>query len=260
MSLPYRGAAATLLLGAVLLTPPTELVEREGAYADTTGVALSADAVPVKLLDGLTGDVSSAIPWQLGEWKGGPDPDWTEDLSTYLGYDSLLVRDYLLPGLYVPVQLLVITARQAGAFHDPTACLETNSGRVHPLAVTTVDSPASEGPPAPVGRFLVTYPEAPARLVYSLYVVENHLAAPHRVTWVRLLVDGVDPDAPEAFDAPLAELLARVVPHLFQGAASERTTLGWVSSQGGPPAALGAVLATLAPVGIELAWLRGRKG
>lgn len=259
MILPYRGAAGTLLLGALLLTPPTELVEREGAYADTTGVALSADAVPVKLLDGLTGDVSRAVPLQLGAWKGGPDPDWTEDMSTYLGYDSLLVREYLLPGLYVPVQLLVVTARQAGAFHDPTVCLKAGSGRVYPLATTTVASPASDGTPAPVGRFLVTYPEAPARLVYSLYVVEHHLASPHRTTWVRLLVDGVDPDAPEAFDAHLADLVERVVPHLFQGAVGERTTLAWIGSKGGVPAALGAVLATIAPVAIDLAWLRGRK-
>lgn len=256
---PYRGAIATLLMAILLVTPPATVLDREGAFADTRADIFTSSATPVRLKDTLRTDLAS-IPAQVGDWTGHDDQSWPAVLGKYLQYDNLLVRDYLSPGLYQGVQLMVLTARHPAAFHNPEICFTAQDGVVRNLESTEVDvGGVAAATQVSVGRMLITYPDGlPARLVYNLYVVERHLLSQDRTTWIRIAMTGVDPDNLTDADARMHELEAHLAPTLFSTSGEARTTLQWVNANFGPVAAAAAVLATLAPVGAELL-LQGRR-
>lgn len=262
--IPYRGAAVTLLLLVILLTPPEELLTRKGAYADTRADIVTTSAIPVELRDGLRSDPGDVVPGELGNWTGRDDPSWERDLREYLKYDSLLVREYTRPGFYVPVQVMILTARHAHAFHNPEVCFTVQGGNVSVLNGTRIPAPAApDGSSAPVGRLLITYPETgqPAKLVYNLYVVERHDAAADRTTWIRLSLPGVDANNTDALEPYLLDLMSGLAPYLFHGTGTARTTAEWVANAAGWPAAIAAGIGTLVPVAAEGVWLaRRRKG
>lgn len=283
--LPYAGALVTLLVAVLLLTPPGELIDRQGAYADTRGDVFTDAAVPVELEDGLREEPGQVLPRELGNWTGEDDTSWPEVLDDYLAYDSLLVRDYEHPGFYFPAQVMILSARHARAFHDPEICFSVQGGQVETLATkplpapepfgangTTATGQASQStteearPLAPVGRMHITYPSedgngsrAPPKLVYNIYVVERHDAAPDRTTWIRLSMAGVGQNSTEQVEPYLEDLLQRVVPYMFQASGQARTTAQWLQTTYGTPALIVAGLAAAAPVTGEALW-RWRRG
>lgn len=261
--LPYRGAAVTVLLVILLLTPPSELFHREGAFADTRADIQTSLAEPIVLNDGLRGDVKAVLPTELGEWRGVNDESWDEQLSQRLQYDQLLVRDFQKDGLFVPVQSMVLTARHAQAFHDPEVCFSVQGGQVSHLSPTSVQVPSDSGfVDIPVGRMLIEYDNASiaAKLVYNLYIVETRDAAPDRTSWIRLTLQGAVPSAVDSYEPLFQDLLGQMVPYLFHGAGDARTTFHWIGQTAGWwVAAIGAVAAFI-PVAGEWAWLWRRRG
>lgn len=258
---PYRGAIATLLLALLLATPPSAALDRDGAFADTRGDLFTDRAVPVRLKDTLRDDLAR-IPTHPGEWSSRDDTSWPEVLDRYLAYDDLVVRDYAKPGMYVPVQLMAISARQAGAFHNPEICFTVQGGAPRNLEGTSieVDGVANRST-VPVGRMLIEYPgdDLLPRLVYNVYVVERHLLAADRTTWIRLSIVGVDPDNLTAHDALLQDLAQDLVPSLFSASGQARTTYGWLHAAYGPQWAALAVLVAAVPVAAELAIILRRR-
>lgn len=259
---PYRGAVVSLLLVLVLVTPPSAALERDGAFADTRGDLFTDQAVPVRLKDTLKGDFDR-VPDRPGNWSARDDNSWPEILDRYLAYDDLLVRDYARPGLYIPVQLMVLSARQAQAFHNPQICFTVQGGLPQELAPTTIPvQGVANTSVVPVGRMLIEYPAGAnllPRLVYNLYIVERHLLAPDRTTWFRLSVVGVDPNNLTAADALLHDLAVQLVPTLFTASGDARTTWSWIAAGYGPGWAALATLLAVAPVGLEAAVLARKR-
>lgn len=257
---PYRGGAASLLLAVLLLIPPAAVLDREGAFADSRADLFTTRALPVRLKDTLRTDLST-IPPTPGNWTSQEDRSWPAILGTYLRYDALLVRDYVTQGLYQPVQLMVLTARHATAFHNPELCFTVQGGDVHVLPPTSLAVPGvASAANVTVGRLLVTYANLTQPvLVYNVYVVERHLLAADRTTWVRLAFFGADPDHLEDADAMLTELAGRLLPTMFSTSGQARTTLGWVAANFGATAATASVLAALAPAVAEVVLLRRKE-
>lgn len=262
--IPYAGAVVSVLLVALLLTPPGELVDREGAYASQRADVFDESAVPVELADGLRSDPGEVIPKQLGDWNGTDDDSWdTETLDRNLAYDHLLVRDYEAPGLYYPVQLMVLTARHDQAFHDPEVCFDVQGGMVQALEDVSMQAPGpAEAETMNVGQLHISYADeadngtgGPPKLVHNLFVVERHDAAPDRTTWIRLSIPGVAQDDVDQVAPVLTGLMEQVTPYLFHATGEDRTVGHWVNASHGTPALAGAVVLAVAPVLGHGAWL-----
>jgi hypothetical protein len=260
VNFPYRGGIATFLLAVLLLTPPAGALERDGAFADTSGNAFSGNAVSVRLKDTLKTDLN-AIPATVGEWHSRDDNSWPAILQRYLAYDALLVRDYTRPGLYVGIQLMVLSARHAAAFHDPEICFQAQDGIVEPLTPTEFQvEGVSSKTNVSVGRLRVTYPgdEAP-RLVYNLYVVERHLLAPDRTTWIRFTAQGHAANNITAGDELIRPLAEQLIPSLFTASGQARTMFEWIQVGYGAGFAVLAAAVAGAPLALESVLLARRK-
>lgn len=251
--LPYRGGAVGLLLLLVLVTPPTEILESAGAYADTRGDIRSSAATPIHVNDGLTADPTETIPRVLGNWTGTDDDSWPELLQDTLQYDALLVRHYTRPGFFEPVQVMVLSGRHAEAFHNPTVCFRSQGNAVLLMDDTTIDF---GGRSHAVGRMVVDDGARP-KIVYNLYLVEEKFASPARTTWIRLSYSGADLETESQLRPYLLDLMDEIAPHAFQGREAARTTIGAVYTAAGLPFALLAGMVPVVPAGVE--WLIGRK-
>lgn len=251
VKLPYRGGAISLLLFLVLATPPAELLETAGAYADVRGDIRSPVATPIDVQTGLSDDPAAAIPRQLGVWNGTDDDTWPEELETSLRYDSLLVRQYTRPGFYQPVQLMVITAEHAGAFHNPSVCFRAQGNRVLPIEDTAIQVDDQEHA---VGRMIADKDDQPSRLVYNLYLVEQKFAAPERTTWLRLIYYGANETTAPQVEPFMLDLMSQIAPHAFEGREGERTTFQAVSNGMGLEWALGIAGVALLPVAVDAIW------
>lgn len=249
-SIPYRGGAFTLLLFLLLLTPPNELLEQRGSYADTVGDSRGLAATPIDVRSGLVSDPAGAIPRVFGEWTGTDDDSWPPELQDQLSYDSLLVRQYQRPGFYVPVQLMVITAENAHAFHNPTVCFRVQGNSVYPMQDTSIEF---EGQDISIGRIVVEDVEgnSPPRIVYNLYLVQEKFAAPERTTWIRLMFSGANLTTEPQLHPFLTGLLGEIAPHAFSSRWDARTTVQAVHAIGGWPLAAAAIGLAVIPLGVE---------
>lgn len=265
MQVPYAGAVVTVLLVAVLLTPPGELVDRQGAYASQKGDVITGDAVAVELRDGLRSDPGEAVPREIGPWNGTDDDSWPAELEDWLAYDELLVRDYEREGLYFPVQLMVLTARHSKAFHDPQICFDVQGGEVTPLEGLALPAPGpTEAEEVEVGQLHISYPaedendtRGPPRLVQNLYVVERHDAAADRTTWIRLSMSGVGEDSADEASEHMIELMEQITPHLFYATGEDRTVAHWAQATYGNGGLVAALGLAAAPLVLHGAWLAG---
>ncbi|MGB1586941.1 MAG: exosortase-associated EpsI family protein [Thermoplasmatota archaeon] len=248
MKLPYRGGAISLLLFLVLATPPAELLETAGAYADVRGDIRSTAATPIEVQAGLSKAPAEAIPRQLGQWNGTDDDTWPEELETSLRYDSLLVRQYTRPGFYQPVQLMVITAEHAGAFHNPSVCFRAQGNRVLAIEDTAIQVDDQEHA---VGRMIADKDDQPSRLVYNLYLVEQKFAAPERTTWLRLIYYGANETTAPQVEPFMVDLMSQIAPHAFAGRDGERTTFQALSNGFGMGWAITAAVGAILPVAID---------
>ncbi|MBW3583330.1 MAG: EpsI family protein [Euryarchaeota archaeon] len=259
-AVPYRGAAITTLLIVLLVTPPAELFHRDGAFVDTRADLRTSDATPIVLSDGLRSDIQDVLPLQLGKYKGVADHSWDANLSKILYYDQLVVRDYVTPGIFYPFQLMVLTARHANAFHDPEVCFSNQGGNVRHAEPTAIHLGGALGAfQVPVGRMVIHYDDAPAKLVYNVYVVETHDAAPDRTTWIRVTLPGVVPSAVDSYDALFKEFIGGVAPYIFHGAGGARTSFEWLGNVAGWPVAYGIGLVAVAPLAGEWIWSRRKE-
>jgi hypothetical protein len=256
MNVPFRGGALTLLLVAILLAPPSAVLEQKGGYADVRGDIRTGQAIPVEVKDTLIADPWSAVPRDLGPWQGTDDRSWPFDaLQRQLAYDTLMVRDYDRDGFLLPAQVMVLTARHGRAFHNPEVCfnLQSDNG-ITDIPDTTLHLDGIGA--LPVGRFAVHYEDAPPKLVYNVFLQQEKFSAPTRTTWLRIALDGADESTAAQAEPFLTDLLERIVPHAFAGRSQAKTTWGAIEHTLGPPIALAAALLAAAPLVAEAWWLK----
>ncbi|PIU57718.1 MAG: hypothetical protein COS88_00315, partial [Chloroflexi bacterium CG07_land_8_20_14_0_80_51_10] len=178
------------------------------------------------------------FPREMGDWKG-PDDFSVSAVKESLGADVMLLRPYIRPGLYRPLEFLIMQSKDRSSFHPPEVCYpalgyqieeEGNEAVPIPSASWVEGSPwdpqlrtGSEEParPVPTRKLVITKGAdgevKERKVVLYFYVKESSFwARSGAITMIR--VSGAVP-ANGSYEGMLSiekDFIAEVVPRLFE--------------------------------------------
>jgi hypothetical protein len=277
------GLLASAFLVSLLFTPVSYVTAQGVTFIDTELKEASPDRQFVQTLFNMGDrDALMSLPKQLGEWQMVHEYNW-DRVASILNSDLLLSREYAKPGVYQPLNVVIVESRNLSSFHSAPVCftfqgyrvLQENTG----IRIPTLGSPwareqwlqnVRQGVFAgAVGAkdLIVERPLAGGGSAHELalyfYVKNEQAQGSGAITWVRVSVPIPGPDNYQGQLLMAQELLGEIVPKLFTLRPPDVSVLGALTDAGGVPLATLGVVGAVAPVGgaafLEWAWPRMRR-
>jgi hypothetical protein len=236
------GLLGLILVIIVLFSTPGLVFSPGVTFVDTELSRSSGSEIYVRTKMDL-GDVNNvnALPKKIGVWSGY-DYD-TESLRENLGADVILLRGYDCPGLYQPINFLIMQAKTESSFHPPPVCYASQGFTIveedkESLLVTDTKWLAtSTDMIVPLQKMVVTKESgesiAQRRVLLYFYVKGNQFTSD---TVTLIWVEGLAPiEGP--YDGILGvekEFLASALPYIFEPGESKQwsTLAGRLANSG----------------------------